>query len=335
MGEKENNTEMDKKELPESEADDTPPEDYTPEDWADLSPAEREGIRDGIDNPEVSEITEGPEEVIDEDALKKIAEEEAETTEKEPTPEENIKPETEQKPEVEVEKQEMEISDNDLLAYRPVVTDDEIKIEEEIPPALKEVRAEAKKKFDEGDLTSDEYEDERDRINRQIFKHNSARESAAKAEIAWQKEQRFFLDAKPEYLRTEGDDEDTKENKSLLYGMLNQKVIQLSNDPKNAHMTGMQILVKADKAIAKIKESLGLKKAQEPEKVIPISKEKKPPAPLPGIKTLSNVPAAGKNDALLDSFAQLDKLKGEAYEDALERLDPKVRTAYENSASRR
>ena len=56
--------------------------------------------------------------------------------------------------------------------------------------------------------------------------------------------------------------------------------------------------------------------------------EKKPAAALPDHKTLSDVPAAGKNGAEDDAFAQLDKLSGEAYEAALERLSPEVRDAY-------
>jgi len=69
------------------------------------------------------------------------------------------------------------------------------------------------------------------------------------------------------------------------------------------------------------------------EKVIDIAKGK-PPAPLPDHVTLGDIPAAGAEDVGDDPYSALDKLSGEAYEAALERLTPQQKDAYEAGASR-
>lgn len=344
----------------------TPPDGYTEDEWEGLSDAEREGILDSINNPENPDGN-GDLELENEDLLKKIAEEGDEKKNQNKGPQGNQGgdegdkgkeedknvaqdgdgkgpqgvPSGDDKGDAGVDKgvqaeasitEGSPVSDEDLLSFRPAVTSAEIKIEEVIPDDIKSERAELKKKYDDGDISREDYEDQRDDINRRIFAHNQELKEAAKETVVWQKEQRFFLQNRPEYLKAEGDNDEVKANKDLLYTTLSSKVSQISNNPKNSHLTGMQILVRADREIAKIKEALGFKiKTATPQTPSPApKKDVKPPAidSKPDVKTLGDAPPAGSNSAEEDTFATLDKLQGEAYEAALEKLDPRVREAY-------
>ncbi len=305
------------------------PEGYTEEEWADLSDTEKEGIVDSIEEPE------GKEE-LSEDELKKIVGGPEDKKEGEPQkPEEQVKgnppadqPENptdnppEKPPENPPEKQGEVPDDDILLKYRANVTEEELKLEEQTPPELKAKLDDLKAKYDEGELSIHDYTDQRDAINRQIYRHNSALEAAAREEAVWKKEQLYFLKHRPEYLPGQQADAAGKVRANALFGALSEMVKSLSQDDANSGLSGMQLLVKADGIV---KEAFGLKKvAKAPEK----PSEQKPAAPLPDHKTLSDIPAAGRNDTMDDAFAQLDKLSGEAYETALERLSPEQRDAY-------
>lgn len=309
----------------------TPPEGYTEEEWTDLSDTEREGILEGIAEPEDQKKDD-----FTDDELKSVIGEEEK---KDDLPEvKDVKPvekQDEKKNEVHdehderpVEKQgdiEMhEVSNDDLLKFRAVVTDEELKLEEVIPPELQEQLDKLKTDYDAGDMSIHDYTEAREKINRQIYKHNAGLEAEARSEAMWKKEQLFFLKAKPEYLPGQQADAAGKIRANALFGALSEMVKSLSNDEANAHLTGMQLLIKADGIV---KEAFGVKPAgkNSPEKK---PDEKKPAAPLPDHKTLSNIPAAANNDD--DPFLQLDKLTGEAYERALERLTPEQRDAYES-----
>lgn len=307
------------------------PEGYTEEEWADLSDTEKEGIVDSIEEPE------GKEE-LSEDELKKIVGGPEDKKEGEPQkPEEQVKgnppadqPEnpTDNPPEKPPEKppenpeEPQAVTDEALLSFKAVVTDDELKLEEVIPPELKQQMDELEAKYDEGDMSIHDYTAARDKVNRQIYKHNAGLEADARSEIAWKKEQLHFLKNRPEYLPGQQADAAGKVRANALFGALSEMVKSLSQDDANSGLSGMQLLVKADGIV---KEAFGLKKvAKAPEK----PSEQKPAAPLPDHKTLSDIPAAGRNDTMDDAFAQLDKLSGEAYETALERLSPEQRDAY-------
>lgn len=339
--------------LPAAEGDDIPPEGYTSEEWNDLSQAEREGIRDSLTNPE--DIGDGEKkDDLSEDDLKKIAGEEDTTDDKNKKPSDkdggqppdggsppdnkdnppDVSP-PDKKPDEQIN-DENAVSDEDLLSYRPVVTAEEIKHTRVVPEELQKKLDELDTKYEDGEITQKQYNNDRDDIRDQIAEHNNRLRESTKEELAWQKEQKYFLDAKPEYLRAEGDSEEVKLVKTVLFNNLSSMVATLSADPKYSHLTGMQLLIKADKMIVKVKEAYGFGKKSPVQNVKPDVDDdkgkKKPPVTLPDHKTLSNVPPAGSNDTLDDSFAQLDKLSGEAYETALERLKPEVREAYLNRA---
>ena len=309
----------------------TPPEGYTSEEWGDLSATEKAGIIDSIKAPEGEEEPEDPSKE-DEAALAEIAAEAEKKDEEKPTEE---KESDEKKDEVIAE-----ASDEDLLAFRPVLTDEEKPkieaLEEEIPAEIKTKLDELDTKFDDGDITRAEYNTQRDKLNRGIVKYNINRENEAAAaakeqegDLLWKKEQMFFLSKKPEYFSSKATDAAGKVKANALFGALNEMVKSLSATDPN--LSGMQLLIKADRAV---KEAFGVKPAEKK----PEEKKKdngKPPAKVPDVKTLADIPSASANmDGVDDSFAQIDKLSGEAYENAIERMPANVRDSYLARASR-
>lgn len=345
----------------------TPPEGYTEEEWTGLSESEREGIMDSINDPDDENVPENEHEEgeFTEDDLKKIVDEVEgkppedeggtkkdeekpdDETQKKPDdvtpppdeggtpPDEGAKP-PEEKP-AETKPEQHEITDEDLLSYRPNVMAEELKLEEVIPDDLQTKLNELQEKYDDGGMTIHEYNAQRDSINRQIYKHNATLEAEARNNLTWQKEQLYFLKARPEYLAKDKTVASEKIRANALFGALSEMVRSLSSDEANGNLSGIQLLLKAD---AEVKKAFGIV-AKPPEKKVdgkPVEKKtddkttdgKKPPAPLPDNKTLSQIPSAAKNDD--DAFALLDKLTGEKYEEALEKLPEAVREAYLNRA---
>ena len=164
------------------------PEGYTEEEWEGLSDVEKEGIIESITEPEGGEV----DETIPEDTLKKIADDNLEDGKKpddQPAADDNKKTDD-----------DAAVTDDALLSFKAVVTDDELKLEEVIPPELKQQMDELEAKYDEGDMSIHDYTAARDKVNRQIYKHNAGLEADARSEIAWKKEQFHFLKNRPEYL---------------------------------------------------------------------------------------------------------------------------------------
>jgi hypothetical protein len=339
MGVKKEGEEIKPEEIKVDENIETPPDGYTAEEWADLSETEKAGIIDSINAPEGEEEPEPEPEPSkeDEEALAAIAAE-AENKPGEKAPDEK-------KPDEKKEKVLIpDTSDEELLAFRPTLTDEEkpkpAVVEEDIPAEIQAKFTELDQKFDDGDITRAEYNAQRDKLNRQIVKHNIDLENDAKSaareqenDILWKKEQMFFLSKKPEYFATKATDAVGKAKANAMFGALNEMVKSFSvSDP---HLSGMQLLIKADKAV---KEVFGVKPAEkkaEEKKADEKKDEGKPPAKIPDVKTLGDVPNASSNmDGVDDSFAQIDKLKGEDYENALEKMPEKVRDSYLKRASK-
>jgi hypothetical protein len=306
-------------------------EGYTEDELSDLSQEEKDAILDGIQNPETDEDEEGA--VIDEDSLKAIAGDEEEEPEEKPAEKAAKEAPVE---DVEAEEEVALPTDSELLAYRPSVTDADIKVElpglDVVPEEIQKQFDELADKFESGDLSRAEYDKGRDDLNRKVFGDNLAARDKAKAaavpDIIWEKEQVQFFAARPGY-----GGEDLK-SKALL-GALSETVKTLSSDPKNAKWTGMQLLIEADK---QVKEIFGRAKpasaAASGKKVETVKKDGKPPANIPDIVTLGDLPAASSEDVGDDPFAAIDNLSGAAYEAALERMTPAQREAYEAGASK-
>lgn len=300
----------------------TPPEGYTEDEWEGLSNAEKEGIVESIENPN-DEPTD-----LGEDDLKKIVEEPPkeepaaeppakkadEPPKEEPAPKDKEEPPPADEPVINA------VTDDELLKFRPHVSDDELKYSDVVPPEIQAKLDELKNQYDEGEVSIHDYTAQRETLNRQIYKHNAALEAEARSNLVWKKEQMHFLKNRPEYLPGQQKEAAGKIRANALFGALNETVKNLSSDDATAGLSGMQLLIKAD---AIVKEAFKITTAQK-------KSDGKPPAALPDHKTLSNVPAAGSEDAVSDAFAQLDKLQGEAYEAALERLTPEQREAYES-----
>ena len=279
------------------------PEGFTAEEWSDLSDTEKEGILSKEEDDEKKE------DVLTEDQLKAIAEE------KEP----------EKEPEKELEK---ELSDEDLLSYR--VTVDKSKLpsvgEDVIPEELQTELDGLQIKYDDGDIKLAEFIVGRDKINRQIVRHTTAVYEAEKEkalqELTWQAEQTAFFKARPLY--------DNSPKGKAFYGALNQIIKDLDANPDNVGLSGMALLVKADKMV---REMFGVgKKEVKVEKVEKAEAEKrekieKPPAKVPDKPTLADVPAAKENSAG-GWISAIDALHGAAYEAALERLTSDQRERY-------
>jgi len=143
----------------------------------------------------------------------------------------------------------------------------------------------------------------------------------ARADKQWDKEQAYFLQSRPDYLA-----KDLKGN--AMFGALGEAVKAVSADPKFANATGMAILIEADKAVRGLFNMEAPKpKDKEPDKPVV-----KPATPRPDIKTLANVPNSERQETTADPFTALDRLTGDAYERALERLSVEQRAEYERRA---
>jgi hypothetical protein len=229
---------------------------------------------------------------------------------------------------------EVRVSNSELPALE--------KILEEAAPAIKAKLAELDTalttldaKYDEGDMKLPDYNRERDKINRQIMRAEDEARDAAKDGIVWAREQQIFFRNKPEYLKakdasgkfTEPDED--QERKDAMFSTLGATVQKLQADAKYQHLSGIALLLEADKRVRKV---FGVK-PKDKKAAAPAADDKasKPPAPKPGHKTLADVPAAAANSTG-DPFAEVDKLTGEAFEAAIERMTPAQKAEYERRA---
>jgi hypothetical protein len=328
------------KETPAPVTEDKIPQGYTEDEWLQLSDAEKEGIRDMVESPEEKEEEK---ETLTEDQLRAITGEEKpkEDKPKEEKPKEEAKPPEPEKPKEETKAPVPETkppegetkappdgtkapssvtipTDDELLKFNPVVDDSELKVEDKVSADIKTKLDELETKFDAGDIDRKQYETDRDALNRQIVRAQIRAEDAERAKIGFNKIQGEFFKARPEYLEKEGEAWTVKAD--ILFGALDKASAVLL---KRGYRHDMRLLIDADKMV---KETLGIKPAS-PAKPAAENKEEKPPAKLPDIKTLTDVPSAAANLAE-GPGAQLDKLKGEAFEEYLETMAEKYPAAY-------
>ena len=217
------------------------------------------------------------------------------------------------------------ITDEDLLDFEPVINEADLPAIDVVSDDIKAKLKDLDEKFDAGDIERAAYNEQRDTLNRQVVMDNIKARDAAKADLVWRKEQVYFFTARPEYRGDKGADGKYVGNlkSKTLMGALREAVASISNDPKTANLSGMETLIAADKSV---KELFGIKPAAAPAGK---GKEKpaKPAAKLPGDQTLGDIPAAAPNETS-GAFAELDKLSGEAYEDALAKMPERLRNAY-------
>ncbi|MBU2685595.1 MAG: hypothetical protein KKF27_20330 [Gammaproteobacteria bacterium] len=297
---------------------------FTAEELSDLSDTEKAALLMGDEDSEGKIDTKALEAIVGEGEVKK---EEAKETPAVVAPVVDVKPD-----EKEVKTSEA-LDDDQLLNYRVTIRPEDIKIDDAVPEALETKLTELDTKYDAGDVTLAEYNRGRDAINREIFRAQDQAINTARTEKAWVETQKVFLNNRKEYLKLP-EITDPKElmKRDAMYGALEKMVDSITSNPAKAHLSDMQILIEADKAV---KEVFGLtpevKKAEATAAVAAVGK--KPPAKRPDIVTLTDIPAAAENMISDDPYISLDSLTGEAYEEALERLTPQQQAAYEKWAS--
>jgi hypothetical protein len=178
-------------------------------------------------------------------------------------------------------------------------------------------------KFDEGDLTSKEYREQLNKLQtelREIEKKtllDQAKSEAAaeRAKADWEKAQADFF-RQPENKRF-------SEDENLLLALNNQVVKLAKGEMANA--TGPEILAKARANVAK---SFGITET-------PAAKEDKGgkparPARPKALPDIGGMPAAAAERPQDGKFAYLDKLSGEALEDAVDKLSKAEQEEWES-----
>jgi hypothetical protein len=301
-----------------------PPEGISEDEWSDLSDAEKGGFLDKSD---------GSEPEIDEETLAEVSGDKIKTPEEIATETKTdadaatvVKPVVDEKvvdpPVVPDEKApEGIITDEELSRFRATVGDNELPAIDTVPEEMQDQIDELDEKLAAEEITQAEYNKSLGEINRKIMGQNIKAQESAKGQLLWDKEQQYFLKARPMYR------EKTPKG-NALFGALGEVVKDLGKDPKYSGVSGIELLIAADKSVREIFGIVDAKPiVKEPVKAEPEKKEPKPAAPLPTIKTLGQVPASAVNDTS-GLWGALDKLTGPAYEEALEKLTQPQRDAY-------
>jgi hypothetical protein len=267
------------------------PKGYTADEWAGLSEEERAGITATDDDDE-----------LDTDTLKAIAGDEDEGDggatddegEKEaPTGEVDqpaaAAPEVKEEPPTDKEFfASLPATDAELLAFKPNLGP--LQISNDVPVEMQAKLDTLDDQFEEGEITIKDYNRQRDEIRTEITNHQLAIAEDRRQAQVWAAEQNAFLSVHPEYT------ENSLKGKAL-YGAIDGAVREIANRPESAHLTGMQILLKAHAEVqkafgfapqAEARQSHEQAKAQE-------QKPKRPAPKGPDIKSLADVAVSAKN----------------------------------------
>ena len=165
-----------------------------------------------------------------------------------------------------------------------------------------------KQKFDDGDISIDEYIDERDRISRAIVK------AELKAEIASDEVAKSWERSQSDFLKQNGY---LREN-DIVYDAFAMQVNKILQTPKSRSMTDEEVL-----AAAKQKVDAAFGRAPEPHKKSesPVKKAKSEAADTSRVpQSLRGIPVAEPHDVDGSKFAYLDKLSGVEFEAAIAKL---------------
>ena len=172
--------------------------------------------------------------------------------------------------------------------------------------------ADLKKKFDDGDISIDEYMDSRFAIERKVVKIEAHQERIQQdAQMSWDR-------ANQEFLANE-DNKALREN-DVLYGAFAMQVNKLIGDPASEAMSDADLLRTArDKVFAAFKVPQGSQPSKDESAVRAAKREAADRGKAP--TTLQGVPAAAQADDVDQSpFAYLDRLSGEQLEAAVAKL---------------
>lgn len=196
--------------------------------------------------------------------------------------------------------------------------------EEEIK-RLEDALAEAKQKFDDGDISYEELSAAQRELDKAQIKNEIAIESSKEAEqAAWRYEQQRFWQSNPAWAQSTA-------LSSAMMTMVN-KMIEGGED---ADLTHEQFLQEAQRRVIADFEAAGFKVAGSETKgksaAELVREAKARGADRSNIpQDLREIPAADAPGDQ-DEFAWLDKLSGEAYERAVSKLTPEQLERYENA----
>ena len=172
--------------------------------------------------------------------------------------------------------------------------------------------ADLKQKFDDGDISIDEYMDSRFAIERKVVKIEAHQERMQQdAQMSWDR-------ASQEFLANE-DNNALREN-DVLYGAFAMQVNKLIGDPASEAMSDADLLRTArDKVFAAFRIPHGSQPSKDESAVRAAKREAADRGKAP--TTLQGVPAAAQADDVDQSpFAYLDRLSGEQLEAAVAKL---------------
>jgi hypothetical protein len=185
---------------------------------------------------------------------------------------------------------------------------------------LKAKLDEAKKKFEDGEIEYSALDEVKDEYNEAKWKAEFAAQSNKDmGEARWSWEQERFLDENSRY----------RDNATLNAAFV-ATVNKLISTPEGAKMSDRAVLMEAKK---QVETDLGMVAAPktDAEKKRAIEAAKKANANRSNIPPdIGGLPAAEENDEP-GEFAHLDKLEGEAYQKAIDKLTPEQLARYEDS----
>ena len=172
--------------------------------------------------------------------------------------------------------------------------------------------ADLKQKFDDGDISIDEYMDSRFAIERKVVKIEAHQERMQQdAQMSWDR-------ANQEFLANE-DNKALREN-DVLYGAFAMQVNKLIGEPASAAMSDADLLRAArDKVFAACRIPQESQPSKDESAIRAAKRESANRGKAP--TTLQGVPAAAQADDVDQSpFAYLDRLSGEQLEAAVAKL---------------
>lgn len=297
------------------------PKGYTADEWAGLSEEERAGIAATDDDDELAADTlkaiAGDEDEGDGGATDNEGEKEAPTDEVYQQAEAD--PEVKEAPPTDKEFfANLPATDAELLAFKPNLGP--LQISNDVPVEMQAKLDALDDQFEEGEITIKDYNRQRDEIRTDITNHQLAIAEDRRQAQVWVAEQNAFLSVHPEYT------ESSLKGKTL-FGAIDGAVREIASRPESAHLTGMQILLKAHAEVQKAFGFAPQKEATPEQGKAPEPKPKRPAPKVPDIKTLADVPVSAKNETE-DPFSALDKLSGEALEDAIAKMSDAQAKAY-------
>lgn len=188
---------------------------------------------------------------------------------------------------------------------------------------LKAGLAEAKKKFDEGEIDFAVFSEEKDKYNEAKWKADFAQEANTNmVNERWKWEQERFLDDNPVF----------RDNASLNSAFVHS-VNSIIGSDNGVNLSDRSVLLKAKSLVendmgllheedesdadkAKTKAIKGAKKSNSDRGQIPVD--------------IGSAPSAGDNNEISE-FAHLDNLSGEKFQAAIDRMTPDQLERYENS----